>query len=75
MAGKMFDKDARKAIRTKFRRIVRNVMINRKWLIEADDDKMTLNVKKNVALFLRQKRQIGILSKAVRKHYLLNIKY
>ncbi|XP_060663231.1 uncharacterized protein LOC132796175 [Drosophila nasuta] len=53
-------------MRSRFKRLVRAVMINRQWLDEPDEQAqgISMNVKKNLAFLVRQKRKTGILTVA-----------
>lgn len=46
----------------RFRLIVRLVILNRKWLDDADEHKLSLNYKKNIALLIRPQQKIGMLT-------------
>ncbi|KAM7360315.1 uncharacterized protein ACRADG_004761 isoform 2-T2 [Cochliomyia hominivorax] len=65
----------RKMARLRFRNIIRSVSINRIWLEDAGEQKFSLNVKKNIAMLVRPKRKIGILTMAekslIRTHHTL----
>ncbi|XP_062137707.1 uncharacterized protein LOC133847017 isoform X2 [Drosophila sulfurigaster albostrigata] len=54
-------------MRSRFKRLVRAVMINRQWLDEPDEQAqgISMNVKKNLAFLVRQKRKTGILTVAI----------
>jgi len=54
-------------MRLRFKRLVRAVMLNRQWLDEPDEQgqSISMNVKRNIAFLVRQKRKIGILTVAV----------
>ncbi|KAH8245490.1 hypothetical protein KR032_010894 [Drosophila birchii] len=55
----------KKAAKNKFKRLVRNVILNMQWLNEAAEETgMSLNVKKNVAMSVRQKRKVGMMTMA-----------
>lgn len=55
----------RKMARSRFRKIIRIVSLNRIWLVDADDQKFSLNVKKNIAMIVRPQRKLGLLTMAV----------
>lgn len=68
MAKRLRDTDPRKRdMRLRFKRLVSAVMLNRQWLDETDEQAqgISMNVKKNVAFLVRQKRKTGILTVAV----------
>ncbi|XP_058982648.1 LOW QUALITY PROTEIN: uncharacterized protein LOC131804180 [Musca domestica] len=53
----------RRAIaRQRFRKIVHCVILNRSWLTDVGEEKLSLNVKKNIALLIRPKQKIGLLN-------------
>ncbi|XP_023173612.1 uncharacterized protein LOC111601317 isoform X3 [Drosophila hydei] len=54
----------RKALlKYKFKKVVREVIMNSQWLDENyEDQKISANVKKNIALMMRTKRRVGILT-------------
>ncbi|XP_017028908.1 uncharacterized protein [Drosophila kikkawai] len=55
----------KKAAKNRFRKLVRNVILNMQWLNEAAEDTgISLNVKKNVAMSVRQKRKVGMMTMA-----------
>ncbi|KAH8388678.1 hypothetical protein KR200_000440 [Drosophila serrata] len=55
----------KKVAKNKFKRLVRNVILNMQWLNEAAEETgMSLNVKKNVAMSVRQKRKVGMMTMA-----------
>ncbi|KAM8719280.1 hypothetical protein ACLKA7_011916 [Drosophila subpalustris] len=67
MAKRLRDTDPRKRdMRLRFKRLVSAVMLNRQWLDETDEQAqgISMNVKKNVAFLVRQKRKSGILTVA-----------
>lgn len=55
----------RKQARTRFRNLIRSVALNRIWLVDTGDQKLSLNVKKNVSMLVRPPRKIGMLTMAV----------
>lgn len=55
----------RKMARLRFRNLIRSVSINRIWLVDTGEQKLSLNVKKNIAMLVRTKRKIGLLTMAV----------
>lgn len=57
----------RKRMRLRFKRLVRSVVMNIQFLDETDEAGISMNVKKNVAFLVRQKRKTGILTVAVSK--------
>uniref|UniRef100_A0A1B0FQQ6 Cyclic nucleotide-binding domain-containing protein n=1 Tax=Glossina morsitans morsitans TaxID=37546 RepID=A0A1B0FQQ6_GLOMM len=65
----------RKQARTRFRNLIRSVALNRIWLVDTGDQKLSLNVKKNVNMLVRPPRKIGLLTMAekslMRIHYSL----
>lgn len=65
----------RKAARQRFRKLVRSVSLNRIWLQDVGEQKLTLNVKKNIAMLVRPQRKIGLLTMAekslIRTHHSL----
>uniref|UniRef100_A0A1A9UX31 Cyclic nucleotide-binding domain-containing protein n=1 Tax=Glossina austeni TaxID=7395 RepID=A0A1A9UX31_GLOAU len=65
----------RKQARTRFRNLIRSVALNRIWLVDTGDQKLSLNVKKNVSMLVRPPRKIGLLTMAekslMRIHYSL----
>ncbi|XP_001355055.1 uncharacterized protein [Drosophila pseudoobscura] len=54
----------KKSLRTRFRKLVRAVIMNQHWLIDAEDQGLSMNVKKNVALLVRQKKKRGMITVA-----------
>lgn len=60
------DDPHKRDMRLRFKRLVRAVMLNRQWLDEPDEQgpSISMNVKKNVAFLVRQKRKTGILTVA-----------
>ncbi|XP_064536789.1 uncharacterized protein LOC135427293 [Drosophila montana] len=48
----------------RFKRLVRVAFANQKWISEVDEQGLTLNVKKNVAMLVRKKHKTGILTMA-----------
>lgn len=54
----------KKALRVRFKKLVRAVIMNQTWLSDAEEQGISMNVKKNVAL-MRQKRKPGMLTMAV----------
>ncbi|XP_075159474.1 cyclic nucleotide-binding domain-containing protein 2-like [Haematobia irritans] len=54
----------RKIARLRFRNLVRNVSLNRIWLLDTGEQKLSLNVKKNIAMLVRTHRKIGLLTMA-----------
>lgn len=59
----------RKRMRLRFKRLVRSVVMNIQFLDETDEAGISMNVKKNVAFLVRQKRKTGILTVAVSMVY------
>lgn len=56
----------RKAARLRFQNLIRNVAWNRIWLVDASgEQKLSLNVKKNINMLVRTRRKIGLLTIAV----------
>uniref|UniRef100_A0A1B0FQL9 Cyclic nucleotide-binding domain-containing protein n=1 Tax=Glossina morsitans morsitans TaxID=37546 RepID=A0A1B0FQL9_GLOMM len=55
----------RKAARLRFQNLIRNVAWNRIWLVDAGDQKLSLNVKKNINMLVRTRRKIGLLTIAI----------
>ncbi|KAH8235106.1 hypothetical protein KR032_008799 [Drosophila birchii] len=51
----------KKALRVRFKKLVRAVIMNQAWLSDSEEQGISMNVKKNVALF-RQKRKPGMLT-------------
>ncbi|XP_022209118.2 uncharacterized protein LOC111065316 [Drosophila obscura] len=59
------DVSSRKAAKLRFKQLVRNVILNMQWLSDATEETgLSLNVKKNVAMLVRQKRKIGMMTMA-----------
>ncbi|BFG00810.1 uncharacterized protein DMAD_00729 [Drosophila madeirensis] len=54
----------RKLIRNRFKKLVRAVIMNQHWLVEVEEQGLSMNVKKNVALLVRQKKKRGMLTVA-----------
>ncbi|KAH8289865.1 hypothetical protein KR054_012401 [Drosophila jambulina] len=55
----------KKAAKNRFKKLVRNVILNMQWLNEAAEETgISLNVKKNVAMSVRQKRKTGMMTMA-----------
>ncbi|ALC49966.1 maker363 [Drosophila busckii] len=52
----------RKTMRTRFKKLVRHVLLNLQFLDETEDQGISMNVKKNVAFLVRQKRKTGVLT-------------
>ncbi|XP_065355185.1 uncharacterized protein LOC135949524 [Calliphora vicina] len=65
----------KKIARSRFRNLIRSVALNRIWLVDAGDQKLSLNVKKNIAMLVRTQRKIGLLTMAekslIRTHHAL----
>uniref|UniRef100_A0A1A9WPT1 Cyclic nucleotide-binding domain-containing protein n=1 Tax=Glossina brevipalpis TaxID=37001 RepID=A0A1A9WPT1_9MUSC len=63
----------RKMIRMRFRNLIRSAALNRIWLLDVGDQKLSLNVKKNINMLVRTRRKIGLLTMAekslIRAHY------
>jgi len=60
------DAPAKKAAKNRFKKLVRTVILNMQWLNEATEETgISLNVKKNVAMLVRQKRKVGMMTMAV----------
>ncbi|KNC22172.1 hypothetical protein FF38_01846, partial [Lucilia cuprina] len=63
----------RKMARSRFRSLIRSVVLNRIWLVDAAEQKLSLNVKKNIAMLVRTQRKIGLLTMAekslIRTHH------
>lgn len=55
----------RERAKLRFKRLVRVAFVNHQWISEVDDQGITLNVKKNVAMLVRKKHKTGILTMAV----------
>lgn len=55
----------KKLAKLRFKRVVRVAYANHQWVNETDDQGITLNVKKNVAMLVRKKHKTGILTMAV----------
>lgn len=55
----------RKMARLRFGNLIRSVAINRIWLVDAGDQKFSLNVKKNISMLVRTQIKIGLLTMAV----------
>ncbi|KAH8398020.1 hypothetical protein KR222_010198, partial [Zaprionus bogoriensis] len=68
MAKRMRDADEkfarRKDMRLRFKRLVRAVMLNKQFIDDTEEQAqgISMNVKKNVAFLVRQKRKTGILT-------------
>ncbi|ALC49874.1 CG8958, partial [Drosophila busckii] len=58
------DGHRRKKARLRFRKCVRSAITNNQWVSEMEDQGVTLNVKKNVAMLVRKKHKPGILTMA-----------
>ncbi|XP_016951652.1 uncharacterized protein LOC108025627 [Drosophila biarmipes] len=59
------DAPAKKAAKNRFKKLVRTVILNMQWLNEATEETgISLNVKKNVAMLVRQKRKVGMMTMA-----------
>ncbi|XP_001355051.3 uncharacterized protein [Drosophila pseudoobscura] len=59
------DVSVRKAAKARFKQLVRSVILNMQWLSDATEETgLSLNVKKNVAMLVRQKRKIGMMTMA-----------
>ncbi|EDW82255.2 LOW QUALITY PROTEIN: uncharacterized protein Dwil_GK25219, partial [Drosophila willistoni] len=59
------DGEMRKQVRQRFKKLVRTVVLNMRWLNEANDESgLSLNVKRNVAMLIRQKRKVGMMTMA-----------
>lgn len=54
----------KRQLRYKFRAIVRFVILNKDYLEAIDNQKITTNVYKNIAMMVRQERQLGIITNA-----------
>ncbi|XP_030379525.1 uncharacterized protein LOC115627828 isoform X2 [Scaptodrosophila lebanonensis] len=52
----------KQAAKARFKKLVRGVVLNRQWLSDPEDVGISLNAKKNVALLVRQKHQVGMLT-------------
>ncbi|KAI9576329.1 uncharacterized protein LOC119642566 [Glossina fuscipes] len=65
----------RKAARLRFQNLIRSVAWNRIWLVDVGDQKLSLNVKKNINMLVRTRRKIGLLTIAekslIRTHHSL----
>lgn len=59
----------RKLAKLRFKRVVRVAYANHQWVMESDDQNITLNVKKNVAMLVRKKHKTGILTMAVSERH------
>uniref|UniRef100_A0A1A9ZK55 Cyclic nucleotide-binding domain-containing protein n=1 Tax=Glossina pallidipes TaxID=7398 RepID=A0A1A9ZK55_GLOPL len=55
----------RKAARLRFQNLIRSVAWNRIWLVDTGDQKLSLNVKKNINMLVRTRRKIGLLTIAI----------
>ncbi|XP_017066776.1 uncharacterized protein LOC108104933 [Drosophila eugracilis] len=59
------DGPAKRAAKNRFKKLVRVVILNMQWLNDATEDTgLSLNVKKNVAMLVRQKRKVGMMTMA-----------
>ncbi|XP_055852704.1 uncharacterized protein LOC129916637 [Episyrphus balteatus] len=54
----------RKQVRMRFRALIRMVIFNKSWLQDIEEQKISTNIKKNIAMLVRQERKIGILTMA-----------
>ncbi|XP_054725388.1 uncharacterized protein LOC129235526 isoform X1 [Anastrepha obliqua] len=54
----------RKIARLRLKNVIRSVMINRIWLVDVSEQKLSLNVKKNIAMLIRPQHKVGILTMA-----------
>nr|XP_032296121.1 uncharacterized protein LOC6636701 isoform X2 [Drosophila virilis] len=54
----------REQAKLRFKRLVRVAFVNHQWISEVDEQGITLNVKKNVAMLVRKKHKTGILTMA-----------
>jgi len=57
-------------LRVRFKKLVRAVIMNQTWLSDEEEQGISMNVKKNVAL-MRQKRKPGMLTLAVSLPYII----
>ncbi|KAH8285982.1 hypothetical protein KR054_000263 [Drosophila jambulina] len=57
----------KKLLRVRFKKLVRAVIMNQAWLSDAEEQGISMNVKKNVAMF-RHKRKTGMLTMAVSRN-------
>uniref|UniRef100_A0A0A1XPN8 Phenylalanine ammonia-lyase 1 n=1 Tax=Zeugodacus cucurbitae TaxID=28588 RepID=A0A0A1XPN8_ZEUCU len=55
----------RKMARLRFKNLIRSVTLNRIWLMDSGEQKLSLNVKKNINMLIRPQRKVGILTMAV----------
>lgn len=55
----------KKMARLRFKNLVRSVTLNRIWLVDSGEQKLSLNVKKNINMLIRPQRKVGILTMAV----------
>lgn len=53
-------------LKSLFKRVVREIIMNTQWLEGDDDQKISANVKRNIALLVRPKRKVGLLTSTVR---------
>uniref|UniRef100_A0A034WRV2 cAMP-dependent protein kinase regulatory subunit n=1 Tax=Bactrocera dorsalis TaxID=27457 RepID=A0A034WRV2_BACDO len=68
----------KKMARLRFKNLVRSVTLNRIWLMDSGEQKLSLNVKKNINMLIRPQRKVGILTMAEKTllrthHYLRSI--
>ncbi|XP_039500178.1 uncharacterized protein LOC120457066 [Drosophila santomea] len=60
-----FDGHGKKMAKIRFKKLVRAVILNMQWLNELPEETgISLNVKKNVAMLVRQKRKVGMMTMA-----------
>lgn len=62
----------KKIARLRFKNLVRSVTLNRIWLMDSGEQKLSLNVKKNINMLIRPQRKVGILTMAVSIFYRLH---
>lgn len=55
----------KKMARLRFKNLVRSVTLNRIWLMDSGEQKLSLNVKKNINMLIRPQRKVGVLTMAV----------
>ncbi|XP_023158482.1 uncharacterized protein LOC101458382 isoform X1 [Ceratitis capitata] len=54
----------KKMARLRFKNLVRSVTLNRIWLMDSGEQKLSLNVKKNINMLIRPQRKVGVLTMA-----------
>ncbi|SPP89889.1 blast:Cyclic nucleotide-binding domain-containing protein 2 [Drosophila guanche] len=60
------DVSTQKVAKLRFKQLIRNVILNMQWLRDAKDapTHFSMNVKRNVAMLVRQKRKVGMMTTA-----------